>query len=202
MDREAVPTVYSFTRFRSRLEADWAATLDSHHIRWQYEPQQLTLPSGTVYVPDFWLPELGTWIEVKGPGVPRVEKAVELGESRACRCPGDCSCEWAGGVLVLIGQVGRPYCAWTDPAFEHGTEAMRINGQHRTHGHLTWASAHGPSAYFLNGCPNCGKAGFVVMRAPLACRACREPLRGGHLEPSGADELLLAAAYSVPAEPA
>lgn len=194
---EAVPTLYSLTRFRSHLEADWAATLDTHGIAWEYEPQEVALPSGTRYLPDFWLPELGTWIEVKGPGIPRVEKAIELGEARACRCGDECGCEWTGGELVLIGRTGRPYVAWDDPAFDEATDRIRLNAQHRRHGHLEWESAHGPNAYSTV-CPNCRKRGWVVMRAPITCRACREPLHSGHLIQSDSDELHLVAAYSVP----
>ncbi|MFJ8469584.1 PDDEXK family nuclease [Streptomyces swartbergensis] len=54
---DAVPTTYVGTRFRSRLEADWAVTLDGLGILWEYEPELIVLPSGTHYVPDFWLPD-------------------------------------------------------------------------------------------------------------------------------------------------
>ncbi|WP_146610425.1 MULTISPECIES: hypothetical protein [unclassified Streptomyces] len=91
---EAVPTECSGTTFRSRLEADWACTLDTHSILWQYEPERITLLSGAHYLPDFWLPEIGTWLEVKGPSTPRKEKAVELGKARACHCDGPCACAW------------------------------------------------------------------------------------------------------------
>ncbi|MEU8352521.1 hypothetical protein [Streptomyces sp. NPDC048845] len=81
----SVPTRYGDTTFRSRLEADWAATLDSNNIVWEYEPETIT-------VPDFWLPELGTWIEVKGPGIPRAKKTKEPADTRACRCENTCTC--------------------------------------------------------------------------------------------------------------
>lgn len=100
---DAVPTTYASTRFRSRLEADWAVTLDGLGILWEYEPELIVLPSGTQYVPDFWLPEVGTWLEVKGPNTPRREKATELGKVRACHCTGACSCRWPAGQLVLLG---------------------------------------------------------------------------------------------------
>ena len=79
---EAKPATYHGVVFRSTLEANWAATLDQFGIVWEYEPEVFTLPSGTTYIPDFRLPELGTWLEVKGPTVPRIEKAVELGRDR------------------------------------------------------------------------------------------------------------------------
>ncbi|MFF0001673.1 PDDEXK family nuclease [Streptomyces avermitilis] len=79
---EAVSTVYSGTTFRSRLEADWTRTLDTQSILWQYEPEQFTLPLGAHYLPDFWLPEIGTWLEVKGPPTPRKENAVATAGAR------------------------------------------------------------------------------------------------------------------------
>jgi hypothetical protein len=84
---DAVPTRYSDITFRSRLEADWAATLDSHNIRWEYEPETITLDSGILYVPDLWLPELGTWIEVKCPPGRRPDPVHPLIDARCRRYP-------------------------------------------------------------------------------------------------------------------
>jgi hypothetical protein len=74
----AVPTTYSGTRFRSVLEANWACTLDSLGITWQYEPEPYELPSGEKYAPDFWLPTQRIWLEVKGPHGKRLNKTREL----------------------------------------------------------------------------------------------------------------------------
>jgi hypothetical protein len=60
--------------FRSQLERDWAATLDALWIVWDYEPERVTLRDGRGYIPDFWLPDLRTWLEVKGPGVAGLDK--------------------------------------------------------------------------------------------------------------------------------
>jgi hypothetical protein len=78
---KAVPQVYRGVRFRSTLEADWAATLDTLKIQWQYEPEAVRLPSGTFYRPDFYLPELTTWLEVKGPHDERLDKTRELAKA-------------------------------------------------------------------------------------------------------------------------
>ena len=59
------PTSYHGITFRSKLESLWAVFFDAHKIKWQYEPESVTLPSGE-YIPDFWLPELEMWVEVKG----------------------------------------------------------------------------------------------------------------------------------------
>ena len=51
--------------FRSRLEARWAVFFDALGIRWLYEPEAFELPSGARYLPDFYLPDLKRWVEVK-----------------------------------------------------------------------------------------------------------------------------------------
>lgn len=99
---DAKSTLYKRTNFRSALEANWAATLDRWAIRWEYEPETITLPSGTVYLPDFRLPDLSTWLEVKGTGIPRIEKAIELGETR----PDE---------LVIIGHPPKGYHPRREP---------------------------------------------------------------------------------------
>lgn len=35
-------------------------------MRWEYEKEGYRLSNGEWYLPDFWLPELRTWVEVKG----------------------------------------------------------------------------------------------------------------------------------------
>src|ERR1700693_1176199 len=85
-DVAAIPLTHGGVTFRSALEAAWACTLDHHGIVCQYEPWLLKLPSGVCYMPDFWLPGLSTFIEVKGPHMQRVEKAHELAEGADLGC--------------------------------------------------------------------------------------------------------------------
>lgn len=60
----AIETRYKGYRFRSRLEARWAVFFDALGFRWEYEAEGFALPSGP-YLPDFWLPDLRTFAEVK-----------------------------------------------------------------------------------------------------------------------------------------
>ncbi|GAA1574640.1 hypothetical protein GCM10009827_115650 [Dactylosporangium maewongense] len=60
-----IETRYSGHRFRSRLEARWAVFFDTANILWHYEHEGYPV-GGRPYLPDFYLPECGTWIEVKG----------------------------------------------------------------------------------------------------------------------------------------
>ena len=70
----AIETEFKGYRFRSRLEARWAVFFDAMEIEWRYEAQGFEKiidtedgPGETVrYLPDFYLPEFGTWVEVKG----------------------------------------------------------------------------------------------------------------------------------------
>lgn len=63
---EPIETTYKGYRFRSRLEARWAVFFDALGVKWQYEPQGYVLESGEPYLPDFYLPKQGMWVEVKG----------------------------------------------------------------------------------------------------------------------------------------
>jgi hypothetical protein len=54
---------------RSSWEANTIRYMNLKGITWQYEPQVFRYPvaKGTVsYTPDFWLPQINKWIEVKG----------------------------------------------------------------------------------------------------------------------------------------
>ena len=48
------------------MEARWAVFLDKMGTSWEYEKEGYRLPDGTQYLPDFWLPALHLWLEVKG----------------------------------------------------------------------------------------------------------------------------------------
>lgn len=159
-----VPTTYGAITFRSRLEADWARTLDAHQIIWQYEPELITLPSGARYLPDFWLPELGTWIEAKGPHGERIDKTREFAQTRACHCAGRCSCQWPGGELVLLGWQAQP-------------SAPGSFGRRPPAGYADWQAAAGPTPYHAH-CPACDRHQWITLRRPWRCRACRADLEG------------------------
>lgn len=58
-------TRYNGYRFRSRLEARWAVFFDRLSIRYQYEPEGFRLPGIGGYLPDFFLPDQNTFVEIK-----------------------------------------------------------------------------------------------------------------------------------------
>jgi hypothetical protein len=60
-----IETRYKGYRFRSRLEARWAVFFDVLGIPFEYELEGYSLPSGAAYLPDFLLPTLHAYVEVK-----------------------------------------------------------------------------------------------------------------------------------------
>ena len=74
-----IPTVWNGYHFRSRLEARWAVFFTSLGIAFEYEPEGFDLPSGR-YLPDFLLPHVGMFAEVKPQALTPAEKrlCVEL----------------------------------------------------------------------------------------------------------------------------
>lgn len=62
---EAIKTKYNGIQFRSKLEARIAVFFDHYGIKWEYEPQSFKLSSGVIYCPDFFLPDLNCYCEVK-----------------------------------------------------------------------------------------------------------------------------------------
>lgn len=61
-----IQTYYNGYRFRSRLEARWAVFFDAIGIDYEYEPEGFYLGDGIYYLPDFYLPDTNTWVEIKG----------------------------------------------------------------------------------------------------------------------------------------
>lgn len=109
----AIETSYQGYRFRSRLEARWAVFLDSLGIEYWYEHEGCPLATGRGYLPDFYLPALGCWIEVKGPEPTEEEKmkAYMLSLESAFDDPEDLdtSIENSEPVYILYGNIPYPY---------------------------------------------------------------------------------------------
>jgi len=58
---------YNGIYMRSTWERNFARILDQlFHVLYQYEPKVFVLSDGRTYRPDFYLPSLGIWVEVKG----------------------------------------------------------------------------------------------------------------------------------------
>lgn len=62
---KAIETQYNGYRFRSRLEARWAVFFDSYGIDYEYELEGFELGNGLRYLPDFYIPSLSVFVEIK-----------------------------------------------------------------------------------------------------------------------------------------
>lgn len=79
---KAIETRYKGYRFRSRLEARWAVFFDTLRVPFEYEKEGYDLGDAGWYLPDFWLPTIDCWFEVK-PNAPTDDarrKAKRLAE--------------------------------------------------------------------------------------------------------------------------
>lgn len=62
---KAIETRYRGFNFRSRLEARTAVAFDEMGVEFVYEPEGYDLDGCGKYLPDFWLPNPGCFVEVK-----------------------------------------------------------------------------------------------------------------------------------------
>lgn len=138
----AIPTTYRDTRFRSGLEADWAATFESLDMHWTYEVEGVQIDKTTNYLPDFWLPTQRVYAEVKGPSNERMDKPrqMQLALERDHAEEWDFTCPF---VVIL-----RPA--------ENGT--------------AIWEGVLDKQAPVIVLCPNCQHFGFMDFNGPWRCR--------------------------------
>jgi hypothetical protein len=71
-----IQTEYAGNLYRSRLEARWAVFLNELGIKFYYEHQGYQLTEDIYYLPDFWLPELKMFLEIK-PEEPTAEEVIK-----------------------------------------------------------------------------------------------------------------------------
>ncbi|NDJ75130.1 MAG: hypothetical protein GYB65_02635 [Chloroflexi bacterium] len=64
----ALTGMFKGVEMRSKLEVHFAHELEAREIAWRYEPERIGAGG---YLVDFYLPELRTWVEVKGRFEPR-----------------------------------------------------------------------------------------------------------------------------------
>lgn len=122
---KAIQTRYKGYRFRSRLEARWAVFFDACDTEWQYEPQGYDLSylqetlgcfhSSDVglYLPDFYLPKLDQWVEIK-PCLPPEHFGCTLEEDKIC-------------ALVRHTEAANGFVLWGIPDFDVPLSMTNLN---------------------------------------------------------------------------
>jgi hypothetical protein len=62
---KAIEVKYNGLTFRSKTEAKWALFMDIIGCKYIYEPEGYDLGDGVFYCPDFYLPDIETFLEIK-----------------------------------------------------------------------------------------------------------------------------------------
>tara|TARA_Y100001947_G_scaffold141719_1_gene133503 strand:+ start:210 stop:752 length:543 start_codon:yes stop_codon:yes gene_type:complete len=115
---KSIETYYKGYLCRSRTEARWMVAFDKVEIKYEYEPEGFDLGKAGKYLPDFYLPQVDMYAEVKG----RPFNIQELKKAKAL------ALESKKVVLLLDGPPARKaywgihpdeYCA--DVKFENET---------------------------------------------------------------------------------
>lgn len=122
---KAIETRYAGCFFRSRLEARWAVFFDAMGVPWDYEPErhmvghvwkrcahqdECACPERQLsYLPGFFLPRSGTWVEVKG-DIRKFDRQL-LAESVdwGVGLPGTVDSAGTHRGLLLLGSIPRPH---------------------------------------------------------------------------------------------
>jgi hypothetical protein len=112
---QPLETNYAGHRFRSRLEARWAVAFDHLGIEWQYEAQGYTCSrrlgnddSTFAYLPDFWLPKLRIFAEVKGQLTEsELVHLLNIAASLSSNNGGGCH-DSGGHEVAILGPVPEP----------------------------------------------------------------------------------------------
>lgn len=135
MDIKPIETSYNGCLFRSRLEARWALFFDILDVKWEYEPKCFDLGHGILYLPDFWLPDLKLWIEIKPSNGASKEavKKIELLSSLGT---------WATALFCGMANTGHPCFFFASDTTDSSGGDYSINGDPIDWG---WSSEYGPT---------------------------------------------------------
>lgn len=133
---KAIETYYDGHRFRSRLEARWYIVFDKLELGPMYEPEGFILPDGTYYLPDFYLPTLRTWVEVKGVMDDTSRKKIEAFASQLPE----------GQRLWVVHDIPNI----KERSFGLDSEGME----------MYWRNDAMDWPYYLCVCPKCGRVGI------------------------------------------
>jgi len=163
---KAIETQYRGCRFRSRLEARHAVFMDSLGVEWAYEAEGYDLGTVGFYLPDFWLPKIGCWVEIKGQ--PATHQEIQRARALAS----------AGGrpAVIFAGEIDPRMVAgiatdrWYPAAYAWGTCAQ-----------CGWIDIIDIAAARAVHCPECKKKMWFRFTSP-ALRSAYDAARGARFE--------------------
>jgi hypothetical protein len=158
-----VNTNYRGFWFRSRLEARWAVFFDAIGLQWEYEKEGYDLGRNGWYLPDFWLPEIGNFIEIKP--WPDGAEHGDYWPSFPCHCdPTVDGCSLPHSLIMICGQ------PWVDDdvvIYPDGCHAARRGLE----GFAYEGFVCGDNHYIWTECPVCGRVGIQYEgRAGRLCK--------------------------------
>lgn len=144
----ALPTTHGGIVYRSRLEARWAIFFDTLNLQFEYEKEGFSI-GGLCYLPDFWLPQLDFWFEVKGPE------------------PNDDECEKAHRLAVATGK---------DVFVAFGGHSLPNSSFGPPKHHAFFANGGGDCDYLWCECPQCHAVGieYEGRSDRLPCKECHQ----------------------------
>jgi hypothetical protein len=147
---KVIETEFNGVRFRSRTEARWAVFMACANIKYIYEPEGFDLGESGWYIPDFWLPEIDKFLEIK-PSVPLVGR----------ESPTFALADATGKAVITF--CGPP----SAPDFDRG---------YREDGHFH-SKEGGDNCYWFCRCPECGSAGieFCGRADRIKCECPKSP---------------------------
>lgn len=150
-----IETLYKGYKFRSRLEARWAVFFDECGIEWEYELEGYELSNGLFYLPDFYLPKMNTFFEVKG------AKKYE-----------DISYEDRLKIECFIKDGNRIAIGYSDMTFQACSgEGINNNGQSE------WRLEKEKEESCIARCPNCNEYTFYGLTGSWFCGCCEEHIK-------------------------
>jgi len=150
---KSIETYYKGYLCRSRTEARWMVAFDKVEIKYEYEPEGFDLGKAGKYLPDFYLPQVDMYAEVKG----RPFNIQELKKAKAL------ALESKKVVLLLDGPPARKaywgihpdeYCA--DVKFEN--ETFCVTDYDIFEGSNYWLN----EKRFFSNTGNCGTESFPL----------------------------------------
>jgi hypothetical protein len=156
----AIETPYNGILYRSRLEARWAAFFDHLGVEAYYEYEGFKTEHGN-YLPDFWLPQLRLWVEIKGANT--MTQAEYIQEYKMLRC---------------VAQATKCRATRIEgfPHVERHNGAEYFHCDHSATGFTMFAfqpSGEPEHGYHWFGCENCSEVSFEKYSTPLPhCPHC------------------------------